>query len=487
MEKFFGRYRSIVIANSDPDMLGRVQVWCPQLNASLYEKWNKLRDRDKMFTGLGANLSSSLDPELVQKLRECLPWSPILHPVFGMGRASTYNADIHYDEKSNDSDSSTQHKEINKVLPEIPETSNTTSLADAVKASQKPSDAQTEDVPAIPEYIKNSVGTPSTTTTPKPTTQTKTDNIGGITITYNDPNFTERNKKYRLFNTSFSLTDSTGTFSGNSDLSGSKQVDTYSSIPSLPPITYGLPSNKQPISKNIEIVFIPITTGRIKQRSFKTSAELLVYKDGKIVSKDIYTTDSTGATVRKDTHISLGPEDITGITVTPVDPSLPVDYSSSRLGGLSNLFSEYTNVPTKPSSKPVIPPSVIGQPQYNAGGGGSAMNALNYSNLLPFNAIQNSLVGGSNPSSISRQTQGTKPDPQTDPKKTKNPNTQIADKNPAPMNGSTQSEKVKGMLSIPAVGSHVSVYFENGDLMYPVVDGVFYNQEDFKGIHDVQE
>ena len=482
MEKHLNHHRGIIIQNDDPEQLLRVKVWCPHLSSSLFEGWSKDREKDKKFTNLGSNLNSSLTPELLQRLRESLPWAQVKMPIFGMGTSVTYNADRNFSEKANDSEASKQHTDINKTLPETPNDGN---LADAIKASQAPSTAPIEDTPSVPDYVKNSVSSsPTTPTTVKSSPATKTDNIGGVSITYNDPKFTEQNKKNKLFSSNFSITDSSGTFSGNSNLTGSKQINTYSEFP---PITYNPPTNVVSNSKHIDIEFIPINTGIIRKKSFKTSAELLVYRDGKLQSKDIYTTESTGATIRKDTNISLSPEDITAIIITPVDPSQTIDYSSNRLGGISDILKPYTTVPTKPSSTPVVPPSVISQPSYNAGGSGSDMNALNFSNLLPFNAIKKSLVGGSNPESISRQTQGTKPDNQTDPNKVKHPNTQIPNKNPAPMNGATQGNKAKGMISIPAVGAHVSVYFENGDLLFPVVDGVFYNQEDIKGVHDVRE
>lgn len=48
----------------------------------------------------------------------------------------------------------------------------------------------------------------------------------------------------------------------------------------------------------------------------------------------------------------------------------------------------------------------------------------------------------------------------------------------------TYSNLAKGSFSIPNVGSHVWVFFEDGDHMRPVVFGAMHGQEDWKGIYD---
>ena len=51
----------------------------------------------------------------------------------------------------------------------------------------------------------------------------------------------------------------------------------------------------------------------------------------------------------------------------------------------------------------------------------------------------------------------------------------------------TYSNQAKGGFSIPNVGSHVWVFFQWGDPLRPVVFGVSYGQEDWKGIYDCQD
>lgn len=48
----------------------------------------------------------------------------------------------------------------------------------------------------------------------------------------------------------------------------------------------------------------------------------------------------------------------------------------------------------------------------------------------------------------------------------------------------TYSNCAKGSFSIPNVGSHVWVFFKDGDPLQPVIFGVSYGQEDWRGIYD---
>ena len=52
---------------------------------------------------------------------------------------------------------------------------------------------------------------------------------------------------------------------------------------------------------------------------------------------------------------------------------------------------------------------------------------------------------------------------------------------------STYSNCAKGSFSIPNVGSHVWVFFQDGDPLQPVVFGVSHGREDWRGIYDCNE
>jgi hypothetical protein len=76
-------------------------------------------------------------------------------------------------------------------------------------------------------------------------------------------------------------------------------------------------------------------------------------------------------------------------------------------------------------------------------------------------------------------------DESVDPNKTKNSNIQTEPNSKPAIRSSTQNNKTKGMISIPAVGAHVSVYFENGNPQFPIIDGCFQAQEEYAGVFDV--
>lgn len=49
----------------------------------------------------------------------------------------------------------------------------------------------------------------------------------------------------------------------------------------------------------------------------------------------------------------------------------------------------------------------------------------------------------------------------------------------------SNGNKVKGTIGIPGIGAIVSVYFDNGDAQYPIIDGCFYSGEQIKQLFDL--
>lgn len=214
----------------------------------------------------------------------------------------------------------------------------------------------------------------------------------------------------------------------------------------------------------------------------------------------------------------------TSVTKININYSRPLDdikLNSERLGDISKFFTEYRIPAESVFSSMVIPPASIplSNPTssggsggsspveqtaaelaqqakdcssgsigtYNRGGGGSELFNRVATELLPINNVNNATICGACPESAASVNHKATVPKQNDPNKVQGNNIKNSkiDAKP-PMISTTQNNKAKGIISIPGVGAHVSVYFEQGNPLYPIVDGIFYTQEDFKGIHDAE-
>lgn len=82
--------RGIVIQNDDPESIGRVKVFFPDLSPSVYSGWRELA-KDLQFKFIGLNLNSDLTP-IIPTLKQLLPWAEIAIPSMGGGSSGRYNA-----------------------------------------------------------------------------------------------------------------------------------------------------------------------------------------------------------------------------------------------------------------------------------------------------------------------------------------------------------------------------------------------------------
>ena len=466
MNQYFHQYTGIVVQNDDPEKMGRVKVFVPEVNMTLYKGWNDDRDTDKTFTTLGGNVGDTITPEILQRLKVALPWGRIKHPIFGMGTSITYHNDSDMAEQGGDSDSSDQQVVKNKV-PEASKPENNkvtpsplakiaTPPVNSSKALNEYSNPSTSSTDAT-AYIQNSTKTeetptttPSTTSTVAPTTTD--DNISRIEITFNA---NDRNSKnlHRKFTTSAQTSVQDVTPTGFS-----------------PPITYTSASVASPSTGSLPIVFRPSSaTGNSKP----TPASDVSY-DG----KDI--------TVKGKTPTVISKKDITAIGVVYNDPKKSTDLKSNRIGELKGLFAEYNTPPTG-TSDPIMPPTTSsGASKFNKGGGGSEMfSNVGKSTILPVSVLVASQIGGIHPTSKQTINYGEKIDNGTDPNEQCGSNQQTSACGLPNQRSESQNNTAKGMISIPAVGAQVSVFFENGNPLFPIVDGIYYSQEDMMGIHAV--
>ena len=68
----------IVVQNNDPQKRGRVKIFIPSLSLNLYENWDN-ENANKSFT----DLSDPIIKDVVDKIKNQLPWANCAAPVFG--------------------------------------------------------------------------------------------------------------------------------------------------------------------------------------------------------------------------------------------------------------------------------------------------------------------------------------------------------------------------------------------------------------------
>ena len=90
MQKLETIYLGIVVQNNDPEYRGRVKVWVPYANATVYNKWNALKE-DKSFKFPGTNIESDLS-SIIEELKDDLPWAEQVSPLVGAVASGVYNS-----------------------------------------------------------------------------------------------------------------------------------------------------------------------------------------------------------------------------------------------------------------------------------------------------------------------------------------------------------------------------------------------------------
>lgn len=91
MKRYYGNYLGIVIQNNDPEFRGRIKVWVPFVSATVYENWNQDR-KDKKFKFLGKNINSPISGQLLDELKNILPWAEYVAPSTGASGSGLYSA-----------------------------------------------------------------------------------------------------------------------------------------------------------------------------------------------------------------------------------------------------------------------------------------------------------------------------------------------------------------------------------------------------------
>lgn len=95
MKKFYGNHLGIVIDNNDPEQRGRVQVFVPHILPTLYENWNKNPDNNNIqITCAGSGMPGALTDEIVNRLRQILPWADVASPIIGQSSPGNVSGGI---------------------------------------------------------------------------------------------------------------------------------------------------------------------------------------------------------------------------------------------------------------------------------------------------------------------------------------------------------------------------------------------------------
>lgn len=89
-KKYYGMYLGIVIQNNDPERGGKIKVYVPHINISVYDNWVQ-ENEDKKFRFPGINLDSDLE-KIIEPLKNILPWAECAMPLAGASGSGRYNA-----------------------------------------------------------------------------------------------------------------------------------------------------------------------------------------------------------------------------------------------------------------------------------------------------------------------------------------------------------------------------------------------------------
>lgn len=87
-DKVLGNHIGIVVNDQDPEKRSRLQVFIPHLSNTIYSGWND-QLTDVSFKTFESGIFS---PEIIQKLKDVLPWAESAVPCFGGGTSGHVNS-----------------------------------------------------------------------------------------------------------------------------------------------------------------------------------------------------------------------------------------------------------------------------------------------------------------------------------------------------------------------------------------------------------
>jgi hypothetical protein len=475
-----GLYRGIVIQNNDPQQIGRVKVYVPGINLNQTKNWNQNKEEDKFFKVMGSNTGSSLNPQILDSQKERLLWAEVMLPLIGMSSPGFYNApsDSYYigndsgyiSQDSNKSaeafarDKQQSAKRPNKSpLPTYGQPPRTDINLDflinglqfclpdkcdksgpvpnTVKKTNTSVDSVVDQLPALFE---------EQTLDLDPPLPVDNKSVIGIDINVSDPII--------LFN-DVPLSEDNPLF--NRECFNS--VDTKDMITFEPPILFEDSDEAPSYSYNDIPVGLIINDKKSLPNNFKVSSynnNEVTFEDGPI-------------------KIKANRKNINAINVRHNKNPFDLNKILALKAFLEQLFPVNAGKTVMPRS-----PITNGETMISRGGGGGEIFNNISSKLLPTFQRKDMHIGGAN--NESRATVNRCREPSNDPNNTKGANVvgNVSQMHRGPMRAPDYNNDFKGMISIPGVGSHVWIYFENGDLNYPIILGSFASKADYRGIFE---
>jgi hypothetical protein len=481
--KYTETYRGIVIQNNDPKQEGRVKVFVPGINLQQLKNWNQKREEDKMFKVMGQNTKSSLTVDILQNQKDKLFWAEVMLPSIGMSAPGFYHAssDVYY--IGNDSDFIFQGD--NKTVSFFKKDE-----SDAEKRRDQP-------------ITFNSISVPPRTS---------------ILL-----NFKVGGRKF-CFNTGCDGNTNIPAFWANS-YGNTCLTNLKNSLPSVydvkPLSSLEIIDDTNETNNTIESIQIDVTSPNILINDvlvnntsplYNTCEEPTLSSDKLSYSPPILFENSNTSVSGslesfpvnilingKDTlnkKFKLETSDETSITyksdnVRVVVPISNINYV--KIKGKNNNFDISKILALVPIVTSIIggiimprAPMSRGSTMLSRGGGGGEIYNNVTTGLLDEQQRRNSHIGGANNQSKYTTNHGRKS--LNDPNNTKGSNiqTNATQIYRGPARAPDYNNDWKGIISIPGVGSHVWVRFENGDPLYPIIIGTFASRADYKGIFELK-
>jgi hypothetical protein len=522
--RYDGQYRGIVIQNNDPKHEGRVKVFVPGINLQQITQWNQKKEEDKIFKVLGSNTKSDLTKDILQNQKNKLFWAEAMLPIFGMSSPGIYRSST--DNFFIGNDSGYQFQEDDKtpeMVKQDEETAKerqgqpTNPVVDSVnprtdlnllfktlgskycctppKCPPPPkkkkggggggggggaTNFEPWDETPNPKYINDTVTPPVIPTLPieitVPSTidPTKNKNIHSINLDVVNPMIMMDDVK---------LDENDPIYTNNCGV-----------VPDIPHSVYAPPILFERVSDNFEgdVADIPINI-------YVNGRNTLDYVFKYHSSDDMTTSYKSG-----NLTVVVPNKNVSSITIKANSADIPIDniekYFPSTTGLVNPAYDSGGSSGGGGSGgvmganiggsigKIVMPRAPIPRGTKllsRGGGGGEIYNNVN-TKLLDEQKKINSHTGGANNESRYNVNNGRVP--LNDPNKTKGANVQSSaiQIHRGPCRAPDYNNDWKGMMSVPGVGSHVWVRFENGDITYPIVVGTYASGIDYKGIYEVK-